>query len=178
MTTQEATVVIALIGAVIAFWGVITQRVLARRRATIDHISSLLNDHDYIRARLAFVTLAKSDKGLLPYAEKDPEVVPADAPNAADIQKAHQKVNSEIDLILNNYELIAIGIQRGILDYKIMRLYARAIIIQHWEAAAPYIARLRIARSNPGYYTEFETLKDWMSGAKRKPRGRFWALLF
>lgn len=152
------------IASLIAIWGVISQRALARRRATIDHISGLINDHDYIKARQKFVDIANSETGLLPYAELEND----DADN-----------NAAVQLILNNYELMAIGIQRGILDFKVMKRYARGTILKHWDVAAPFIIRLRIVANNQRVYQQFETLKNWMSDEKQdKPKGRFWSLIF
>ena len=144
-------------------WGVVTQRIIARRTTTVQHISNLLNDHDYIKARKQFIEIATSDTKLLPYAKEDCDDHDGEA---------------AIDLVLNNYELIAIGIQRGILDYKTVRRYARAIIIKHYDAAAPYIERLRAESKNPQYYEEFQTMRNWMSDNKVKPKGRFLSLFF
>ena len=159
---MDAQTTAVWIAAVIAVWGVVTQRVLARRRASVDHIFNILNDHDFIKARTKFLELAKSEAGLLPYADKD---------------HPDQDGAGAITLVLNNYELMAIGIQRGILDYKLIERYARAIIIGHWDVAGPYITQLRIVRNNPKYYTELETMKNWMAKTA-KPNGRFWSLFF
>lgn len=159
----KTALMIAGLAALIAFWGVVTQRILARRLATVEHIFNLLNDHDFIKARTKFISIAKSENGLLPFAEEDCDDTESEA---------------AIDLVLNNYELIAIGIQRGILDYVIMRRYVRAIVLRHWDVSAAYITQLRIVSGNAGYYSEFETLKKWMSDDKSKPNGRILSLFF
>ena len=112
MDSQIAAVWVAGIGAAlaaaIAIWGVITQRALTRRRATMDLIFGILNDNDFIKARQKFISISKQDTGLLPYAQITPPEVDG---------KPDEDGNSSIDLVLNNYELLAIGVQRGILDF-------------------------------------------------------------
>jgi len=162
--------VTGIIAATIAIWGVISQRALTRRRATMDLIFGILNDHDYIKARKRFISLSKQTGGLLQYAQIDPPKID-DEPD--------EDGKSSIDLILNNYELLAIGIQRGILDFRIIKLYMRAIVLAHWKVAASYVTELREVRENQRYYVEFETLKNWMDDNNpQKPNGRFWALWF
>jgi hypothetical protein len=53
-----------LLAAAMAAWGIFTQRAVARRRATLDLISSLERDGDAIKARNKFIELAKLDGGL------------------------------------------------------------------------------------------------------------------
>jgi hypothetical protein len=194
MNTEILALLIAGIGAIIAIWGVVTQRVLARRQATVTHISSLLNDHDYIKARMKFIKVAKSPLGLLPYAADEPFaeeraaiIIPPDETDeekqvreACELNRIKEidEIGSAIALVLNNYELISIGIQRGILDYVITRRYMRAIIIKHYSVTDLYINHLRTERNNPKYFSEFETMKNWMSDEKVKPNGRFWSLFF
>ena len=160
----------AFLAAVIAIWGVISQRSLTRRRTTMDLIFGILNDHDYIKARTRFITISKQPNGLLPYAQK---TLP-DVDGAPD-----EEGNSCISLVLNNYELLAIGVQRGILDYKILERYMQAIVLGHWKLAASYITELREVYDNQEYYQELETLKGWLDvQGKNKPKGKFWALWF
>lgn len=48
MTPQVyVSIAASLIAAIIAIWGVITQRVIARRRATIDYITRQQSDGDF-----------------------------------------------------------------------------------------------------------------------------------
>src|ERR1700737_2653134 len=98
MTPVEAAFVTGGIAALIAIWGVLTQRQIARRRATLDHIARSEADGDIIAARRKFIELAKAPGGLAAWADEDKE-------------KTDETL--KILLVLNEFELISIGIQRG-----------------------------------------------------------------
>jgi len=96
----------------------------------------------------------------------------------ATLEKSDKEGEQAIQLILNNYELMSISIQRGILDYGIIKRYARGTILKHWDAASPFISKLRSDSSNDLIYFEFETLRNWINDTKTKPNGKFWSLIF
>jgi hypothetical protein len=60
------TLLVGFVAASIAVWGILTQRAIARRRATFDHISKTEADADFIQARRTFIELAKQKDGLSP----------------------------------------------------------------------------------------------------------------
>jgi hypothetical protein len=68
-TDAQATLVIgfvasgiAILAAIVALWGVYSQRVLTRRQATIAHLAALEAD-EYVRATItAFIGLTRKDK--------------------------------------------------------------------------------------------------------------------
>ncbi len=65
--------VIGLVGAIVAIWGIHTQPMIARRRATFDHIAKSEADADLIQAKRKFVELAKHEGGLAVWAQEDKE---------------------------------------------------------------------------------------------------------
>ena len=66
----QAVFITAGIAAVIAIWGVLSQRAIARRRATIDLIAKNEADHDLITGYQKFVELAIDPKGLAIWADQ------------------------------------------------------------------------------------------------------------
>jgi hypothetical protein len=172
---DAATVLVALITASIALWAIYSQRIVSRRRGTLEYLSSILNDHDYIKAHKIFVTIANS--------EMLPDFVDRDISNI-DVQKLNLtkeellEAHSSIDLVMNNFELISIGLQRGVLDYMVIRHYMRTIIVTHWIAAQPYILKLQV---NPKYgevFVEFRLLYGLMVGTEKMPLATRLALVF
>jgi hypothetical protein len=99
MDEVGAVLVTGAIAAIIAVWGVLSQRVIAKRRTTLDHIVRLQTDHDVIAARKIFIELAKKEGGLAIWASED---------------KEQTEEAQAIRLILNDFELTAIGIQRAL----------------------------------------------------------------
>lgn len=146
----------------IAVWGVFTQRAIARRRATFDHIAKTEGDADILSARKHFVELAKGDGGLARWAGGE-----------------HEKTKEvqSIRLVLNDFELIAIGIQRGIIDGEFYRRWFKSGVVHYWRHAAPFVAALRTRTSNPMLYHEFEQMAGWFDETKPPRRGR-WAGLW
>jgi hypothetical protein len=150
------------IAALIAIWGVISQRQIARRRATLDYISSSKSNRELIAARRKFVDIAKAG-GLDSWAAENKEQTP-EAQTIAEV--------------LNQYELIAVGIQFGILDYSLYRRFSRSVTIRFWNHGHPYIVSLRNRLNNDMIYHEFEEMVKWFTGKKRPKRHWLWGKFF
>ncbi len=119
---------------VVAVWGVMSSRRISSRQVTIEQLSLALNDGDYIAARRRFVDLSRT---------------PGQAAICAQDENIYSKQSRAIRLVLNNWELISIGIQRGIIDYSIVDRFHRGAIISDWEISAPFILELRRRAKNP-----------------------------
>jgi hypothetical protein len=159
----EAIFVTAVLAAILAIWGIITQRVVARRLATLEYFSRVDNDRDMIAARLKFSQLTQEDGDLISYA----------SPAKYDTEEAQA-----VRLLLNENERLAIGIQFGILDREFTTRSIRGMIIRDWELAAPFVYKLRAAVGNPALYQEFEDLARILSDHQRPKRSYFWRLWF
>lgn len=136
-----ATLTVGVLAAVFAFWGIQSQRGIARRRATLDFIMKSETDGDMIKARLRFIELSKDVNGLGPWAALDKE-------KTDEAQK--------IKLILNEFELIAIGIKRGIIDKQLYCNWFKSGAIKHWDHAEPFVNILRSRTGNNALYIEFQ----------------------
>ena len=158
MADMEA-LIIGGAGALIAVWGVITQRVIARRRATLDFLSNSEADGDLIDARQKFIELAKAPGGLAPWADPD---------------KEKSDETQHIRTVLNEYELIAIGIQHGIVDFAIYKKWHASGVLKYWEYAHPFIAQLRSRTQNKTLFHEFEQMVKWL---EKKPDAKSFALV-
>jgi hypothetical protein len=64
LNAVEASLLCAIVAALIAIWGVVTQRIVARRRATLDYLVRIGTDNDLITARDKFAELTKIEGGL------------------------------------------------------------------------------------------------------------------
>jgi hypothetical protein len=120
---------------------------VARSRATLDVILQSEADGDLIAARKKFVELAKASGGLARWADEAQE-------------KSDE--TQTIRLVLNEFELVSIGIQRGIIDYELYKRWYRSGVIQHWKHAAPFVTALRARTGNDALYHEFEEMCRWM----------------
>lgn len=148
----------SLAAALIAAWGVVTQRAIARRRATLDYIAKTESDAAIISARKKFIELAKDPGGLAPWAEAAKE-------STDEVQK--------IRTVLNDFELISIGIQRGIIDYELYRRWLRSGTLRYWNHAAPFVLHLRGRLEDEMIYHEFEELVRWLRENRKPRRGRW-----
>lgn len=136
----------ALIAGSIALWGVLSQRAIARRTLTLNHMRSLDSDKDMIAARKKFIELAGKPEGLTPWADPGKE-------SSEEVQA--------IRLVLNDFELIAVGIQFGTIDYEFYRRYNRSTVIKYWYAAAPFVYSVRKQIKSNVIYHEFEEMARW-----------------
>lgn len=160
MNDVGAILVSGGLAAAIALWGVTSQRAITRRRSTLELIARAEADKDIIAARTKFIELARCNGGLEKYAEEDLE---------------KEDETQKIRLVLNEFELVSIGIQRGVVDYKLYRLWFRAGVVRYWMFAEPFVKRLRQRTSNKALYHEFEEMARWMQQEKpHTPRRWAW----
>ncbi|HZP10386.1 DUF4760 domain-containing protein, partial [Methyloceanibacter sp.] len=157
--TQEAFV-LGLTGVAAIWIGIATfrlgvrtineQRAIAATRLTFETVHGNNWDRDYIEKRIEFIKLRDCGDGLALYAKPSSD-------RATDTEKAqHNKNASTIRAILNDYETIAIGIRRGILDEEFLYRYMRSPLVRDWVAASPYVVTLRADYGIPQIYVEFE----------------------
>lgn len=116
----------------------------ARLRATLDLIVHVSVDGEWRTWRQNFIKIRDSKDGLKKYAA-DPEL--ARSVEALDIRTQ-----------LNLYELVALGIQDGILDEAMYKKYYRGTVIKDFDASREYIAIER--GENAKYWILFEGLVE------------------
>lgn len=160
----QATLLIGFIGAgitlaavIVALWAIISQHRTAKAQATIAHLSDNSRDRDILDAKKLFLELAQNPKGMAKWAAEKHE---------------SSDQNQAIRLYLNSFELISLGIQRRIIDYKIFKRWNRSTVLHAWAAAAPYITELRKRTGRPLLFHEFEELARDFNDLKR-PKRRF-----
>jgi hypothetical protein len=160
----QAIFITATAAAMVAIWGIASQRSITSRQTTIQYIREAERDADMIAARKKFNELAKQPDGLGPW--------------GTDANSTSPEAQS-IRMVLNEYELIAIGIQRGILDDKTYRLWHRSAVIKNWRQASPYVIAVRMRTNNDAIFHEFEEMARWYRGGPNMPKRRFfWRKFF
>jgi hypothetical protein len=164
LTRAAATLIVGAFAAFIAIYGITTQRKiaetniqnqnrLARVKATLDFIVSSERDADLIEAKNGFVQQANQPGGLHRWASRE---------------KAEEKIGQQIVTVLNEFELIEIGIQEGILDEALYAKFALTTVIEYWSASQYYIKQVQADNQNEQIYINFKNLAERM----RKRRAR------
>lgn len=136
-----SAVAIILAAAIGARW----QRKIARQTLTYNTIVAQMWDKDYIEKRKIFIGTRDKDGG-----EKLKQLAKPD-------EETKQEAEA-IRLILNNYELTAIGMSKGVLDEEIVRNYQKTNTLRDYERMKPYIEEVR--KSFPKAYIEYEALYE------------------
>lgn len=162
LSEVEAILITAVVAAILTAWGVVTQRVVTRRLTTIQHLSAKDADKDVIEARKKFNELSDPTGKLSTYTKPD---------------DLSEEESNSVRLILNDYEVMAIGVENGIFDLAIIKHYGRGTILRDWARTAPFIHKLRNELDNPYVYYEFEHLAHWLQ-EERKPKRRIWTKLW
>ena len=134
-------------GAIIiaAILGARWQRKIARQTLTYNTTMEQLWDKDYIEQRTIFIGIrdGEGSEVLASLAEKNNET---------------EEESTAIRLIMNNYELIAIGIKTGVLDENMLKLYSHKLFCHDFERMRPFINEVR--KSWPKVYIEYEELYE------------------
>jgi hypothetical protein len=149
----------ALLAAIIAVWGVISQRAIARRQMTYEQIIKFITDDDLIKARRKFMELARSADGLKKYAAKENEI---------------SEETQSIILTLNFFELISIGIQRGIIDYELFKMWGKTSVVQIWSYAHAFVEPFRERLGNDMLFHELQSMAGWFKASSAPPKRRWW----
>lgn len=106
---------------VAAILGLRDQRRVARQRVTFEHLTRIDRDKDMIEARAKFIEYCGNPGKLADLAGHD-KISTAEA--------------QYVTRILNNWEMISIGIQMDIIDFELLKRYNKSAIINHWDNAS------------------------------------------
>lgn len=117
LITGFAAAAVGMLAVLIAVWGVISSRAIARRQTTFSHIATLETDESTQESRQIFNHLVRKNK-LTSYASADKVGTP-------DAQAIFN--------VLNGFELISIGIQRGIIEPEFYQLWYRSQVAYTWK---------------------------------------------
>lgn len=153
MPLTEWTPVILTISAMVAFWAVRRNQIIARKRATIDLVLAQRSDEKLQVHKDCFVKLNddKNGNNLATYASKP--------------HKGGEEAKAILG-VLNNYEFIAAGIREGAFCEKTYKRMVYGILVQDYEALKGFIQEVRRSREHKTLFQEFEWLgKKW----KKKP---------
>jgi Domain of unknown function (DUF4760) len=152
----EALLLGAGLATVVAIWALFSQRAIAARQATLSFIREGQSDRDILKAREVFNALSRHPDGIHQFANKP-------------LEPGFQSIITT----LNQYEIVAIGVQRGIFDDTTYRRWHRSGVVRSWEAAAPFILARRRISGNDALWHEFEEMARWYRGAPPMPHRRF-----
>lgn len=149
----------------LAFVAVFVAGHLARRTQRLvlsfQNQAELLWDKDYIVARRVFIEIRDGDQA------KIIAVAQATAQKDEDA--------SAVRTIMNDYELVASGIHRNILDDPFLRTFNRGTAIKDFDMMKPYIDEMRRVNGNDAIFAEFEKMVvRWRSAAPNSSRIKPW----
>lgn len=150
--------------AIISIRSISANKDIARKRATLDIIERRQSTEFYQDLYLAFKQVRQDPTGFEQI--KDP--------SSPVLQEQRRKVLE----YLNHYELIAIGIRRGILDKDVYAAFMRTQFVRDWLDAKPFIDHIRKPTPDSGStvssgaaFEEYGKLADrWAKHVKMTPK--------
>jgi hypothetical protein len=151
-TISVVTPLLVLASASIAWRSLGNSRAIARKKATLDLIEKVESTDHYRAAARAFDAVRRLGRfGVL----HDPKT---------DEDKVYRR---QVLGYIGHYELIAIGIQRDVLDETIYRSWMRSHVAMEWNAAADFIQnerwRLNAAGTDMEYRRQLFENFQWMA---------------
>lgn len=135
--TALITPIVILFSVGAAFFGVWTNRLLTRRRATLDLIERAESTKFYQDRYQLF--RRHREQGTLTTLHLS----------------NYDEQNREYDFVLdflNHYELVALGIRQKILDEKFYKRWMRSVFIRDWDAATKFIEKERWVKIEDKWY--------------------------
>jgi len=128
------TPAIAIVSALVALRALFSARELARKKATIDLIEKTESTPHYRALNAAFSGVRRSHGGFAGLIDDPPS----------------DTLRRQINDYLNHYELIALGIGRGVLDESFYRAWMGKSFVRDWNEAAPWIEQERWRKQPDG----------------------------
>ena len=126
----------ATVAATISVISILSNKKVARQRATLDLIERSESTEYYQALYAAFTQVRKDPAGLMQLAEiTNPHLM-----------EQRQKVLN----FLNHYELMAIGIKMGILDEEVYKTFMRSTVVRDWEVSKAFISHIRSPTPDSG----------------------------
>jgi hypothetical protein len=133
---------VILIAAII---GVVWQRRISRQTLTFQTIENQIWDGDYIAARKAFIEIRDSKSA-------------AELSTLASAASAKIPEAAAIRSVLNNYEIMAVGMMKGVLDETMYKRFFRATFMRDHEMIKPFIDALR--QRSPKAFVEYTAVYE------------------
>lgn len=139
--------IIALVSVTVAFFAFRYTRSVNRRRATLDMVLKTFID-DAGRSRYnSFKSIMERHKSC-----DDPLNIMTFSDPDAPVSDERRQLRDQI----NEYELIALGIRKGVFDEKIYKLWFQNQFIRDYESLEEFISKVREKR--PSVFCEFVRL--------------------
>jgi hypothetical protein len=162
--SAEATSVLVtgLLAVAAAVWALYSQRAIPRRQCTLEHLAQLEADADAVAYRRIF--REQAEKGTLT--------------GLAAVEKQQTPEFRAVISRLNELELIAIGIQRGVIDFELYKRWFKSGALRAWRDAEPFIRDFRNRHNNQILYHEFFIMSEWFRKDEKPVRSRFWGIWF
>jgi len=157
---------VLLAGVIVATISVLTARIIARRKQTIDALIAGRTDDKLNEGFSCFAEIhEKDDANLRSFAKK---------------ANWNKPETDKFQFILNHWEYTAIGIRMGIYDDDMFRIARRSSVLSLYGRAKPFIDALREETKREMLYIEFETMVErWKKVPLRKPpTGFMWWLTY
>ena len=145
---------IFLISAIAAAWSIKSARDTARQRATLDMIEKVESTQYYRELHSTFA-----------YHRRSNSFSKLHSPNE---EKDKSDRASVLDY-LNHYEIVSIGIRKGILDADIYRQWIEGPFIRDWNASSDFIQRERWKwdKTNKHWHYHSKLFENYQEVAKK-----------
>lgn len=126
---------------------------VARKKSTFDYLSKLSWDRDYIEAKSLFMRLKLGPKKLRAVAEEYERLknngTTTISADPADPVNETIREHTAIKSILNEYEALAIAIDKGALDADMMKANIQQQFVDHVDACKEFIEHSRKVKNFP-----------------------------
>jgi Domain of unknown function (DUF4760) len=153
-----ATLVVATLGAVIAYAAIWWNRRIARLKATLDLIEGSESKEFYQARYRAFRDFRRAT-----HEERNQIADPTD--------REHDDLRAKCQDFLNHYELVAIACRHGLIDEEFYRSWMGPTFVRDWNEASILVIRARRPdgpgdSGNSAAYAEFEELARRWGGVR------------
>jgi len=146
---QSVAIVMAAIGVIVT---IVWNRIIARRRATLDMLLAEQTNKGLLEIRSEYLGAVKAGT-LTQYASPDRWLTP----------ESFFLVST-----LNRYEITAVGIDTGIIDARLYRQYWRTTVVRDWIRCKESVLKLRKEAKNEALFSDFQSLaRRWATAEER-----------
>lgn len=156
------TFCVAIISAFIAVWAIRANKRLAKERSTLDMLTRIELDQDYIRRRRIFNEVVTSTDPSLTRS-----LIKLSRTARRDRETRIPKIEA-IRVVLDIYELLGIAMANKTLDSRVYHTWFRGSLTGDWNLIRGFVRHLRKEYENPRIYVHFEWLAVQWGGKPTK----------
>lgn len=147
-----------------------SQSRITRTKATFDMLMSKQWDRDYIEARQKFIAAFRENDTILNALKIELKSKGVSKGKRKKTEMQNSSLHYSVKQIINDYELMFIGINSNVLDEGIIKTFKRSMTIRDYEKSKTYIEKIQQDSNLKAYENFVDGAQRWQKERELEER--------